>query len=64
MKNSQKGIICAILIDSGISEDVSKMGIEVGQKITKNNDVYSIENTGTFEFDSFIGNKVLIKIDS
>jgi len=64
MKNSQKGIICAILIDSGISKDVSKMGIEVGQKITKNNDVYSIENTGTFEFDSFIGNKVLIKIDS
>ncbi len=64
MKNDQEGTICAILIDSGMSENISKMGIGIGQKITKDNNTYSIENTGTLEFDSFIGNKILIKIDS
>jgi len=64
MENGQKGVICAVLIGSSLPEEISKMGIKIGIKITKANDTYTIENIGTFEFDSFIGNKILININS
>ena len=64
MENVQIGEICAIFTETGSSEEIKKMGLETGMQVVKNNDKYSIGNNGSIEFNSFFGNKILIKIDS
>lgn len=64
MKNGQNGEICAILFNDEKIKEISKMGLEIGLKVTKNNEKYQIGSLGDIEFDSFIGNKILIRISS
>tara|TARA_B100000287_G_scaffold249801_1_gene234808 strand:- start:1111 stop:1803 length:693 start_codon:yes stop_codon:yes gene_type:complete len=64
MENGQSGEICAIFTETESSEEIKKMGIETGMQIVKNNDKYNIGNNGSIEFNSFFGNKILIKINS
>ena len=64
MENGQSGEICAIFTEVEASEEIKKMGLKIGMKIVKNNEVYNIENNGSIEFNSFFGNKILIKINS
>lgn len=64
MENGQSGEICAIFTEVEASEEIKKMGLKIGMKIVKNNEVYSIENNGSIEFNSFFGNKILIKMNS
>lgn len=64
MKNGQSGEICAIFTETESSKEIKKMGIETGMQIVKNNDKYNIGNNGSIEFNSFFGNKILIKINS
>ncbi|MAT49034.1 MAG: hypothetical protein CMA27_04305 [Euryarchaeota archaeon] len=64
MENGQSGEICAIFTEVEASEEIKKMGLKIGMKIVKNNEVYSIGNNGSIEFNSFFGNKILIKMNS
>lgn len=64
MENGQSGEICAIFTEVEASEEIKKMGLKIGMKIVKNNEIYSIENNGSIEFNSFFGNKILIKMNS
>ncbi len=63
MKNGQSGVICAILFGERTSDIMSKMELEIGLKISKNKNVYQIENVGNLDIDSNIGNKILKQIN-
>ncbi len=63
LENGQKGDICAILLGKDTSDIISKMGLEIGLSVSKNDDVFRIENMGILEIDSILGNKILIRID-
>jgi DtxR family Mn-dependent transcriptional regulator len=63
MKNGQSGVICAILFGERTSDIMSKMGLEIGLKISKNENIFQIEKLGNLNIDSNIGNKILIRIN-
>ena len=63
MKNGQSGVICAILFGERTSDIMSKMGLEIGLKISKNENIYQIEKLGDLNIDSNIGNKILIRVN-
>ena len=63
MKNGQSGEICAILFGKRTSDIMSKMELEIGLKISKNERNFQIENVDILEIDSQIGNKILVRIN-
>ena len=64
MENGQNGEICAILFNEDKLEEVSKIGLKIGLKVSKNDEEYQIDNLGKIEFDQFIGNKILVRVGS
>ena len=64
LENGQKGEICAIMFNENKSKTVSEIGLNIGMKINKKNNQYSLNGKNDFKFDSYIGNKILIRIDS
>ena len=63
MKNGQNGEICAIMFNDSKSEQISKMGLKIGTKINKNGDHFKLNKNDSLNFDSYIGNKILIRIN-
>ena len=63
LENGQKGEICAIMFNENKSKTVSEIGLNIGMKINKKNNQYSLNGKNDFKFDSYIGNKILIRID-
>ena len=64
MKNGQSGEICAIMFDEEKSQEISKLGLKTGFKVTKKENKVLLEDNKTIEFDSYFGNKILIRISS
>ena len=46
------------------SEQISHLGLKVGTEISKENDLVKIGNNETLKYDSYFGNKILIRINS
>ena len=63
MTSGQKGEICAIMFNDSKSEQISKMGLNLGTKIQKINDDFKLNENESLKFDSYIGNKILIRIN-
>ena len=64
VKNGQSGEVWAIMFNEEKSEQISHLGLKVGTEISKENDLVKIGNNETLEFDSYFGNKILIRINS
>jgi len=64
VKNGQSGEVCAIMFNDEKSKQISDLGLKVGTEISKENDLVKIGNNETLEFDSYFGNKILIRINS
>ncbi|RAH14335.1 MAG: hypothetical protein CMB56_005450 [Methanobacteriota archaeon] len=63
MKSSQKGQICAIMFNDNKSKLISEMGLELGSKIEKIGEKYKINDSEWLKFDSFIGNRILVRVN-
>jgi len=64
VKNGQSGEVCAIMFNDEKSKQISDLGLKIGTEISKENDLVKIGNNETLEFDSYFGNKILIRINS
>ena len=64
VKNGQSGEVCAIMFNDEKSEQISHLGLKVGTEISKENDLVKIGNNETLKYDSYFGNKILIRINS
>ena len=64
VKNGQSGEVCAIMFNDEKSKQISYLGLKVGTEISKENDLVKIGNNETLKFDSYFGNKILIRINS
>mgnify|MGYP001169459089 CR=1 FL=1 len=63
MENNQKGQICAIMFNDNKSRLITEMGLEVGSKIEKFDDKYQINEKEWIKFDSFMGNRILVRVN-
>ena len=64
VKNGQSGEVCAIMFNDEKSKQISDLGLKVGTEISKENDLVKIGNNETLKYDSYFGNKILIRINS
>ena len=64
VKNGQSGEVCAIMFNDEKSKQISDLGLKVGTEISKENDLVKIGNNETLKYDSYFGNKILIRFNS
>ena len=64
LKNGQSGEISAIMFNDEKSKHISTLGLKVGVKISKKNDLIIIGDDENLDFDRNIGNKILIRINA
>tara|TARA_B100001758_G_scaffold147286_1_gene127006 strand:+ start:2820 stop:3491 length:672 start_codon:yes stop_codon:yes gene_type:complete len=64
LKNGQSGEISAIMFNDEKSKYISTLGLKIGVEISKKNDLIHIGDDEHLDFDTYFGNKILIRIDS